>query len=410
MKTVGSFMNSDTSPKVHHVEVTLKVTEPPHRGIEHASDLTIEALQLRFLDPYRRGEPIVIRGRTIRMNDLHRIRVYKSHQRIGQVDKLPKGTIVDVTDQFITGPPGWGLEELTGGLQDLRPSANTREVFVVHGRNSAARQALFEFLRAIDLRPLEWSEAVSATGKASPYVGEILDAAFSRAHAVVVLFTPDDEARLRDQLTGDGEPSYETSLTGQARPNVLFEAGMAFGRSEDRTVLVELGTLRPFSDVAGRHVIRLNDSTQRRQELAQRLQAAGYPVNLDGTDWQESGNFRAAIDSLEQLPSSPVTAGQQHSQILETVQLSEEAIELLVEAAKDDNGMIIRIKPFGGLSIQTNGREFVEDADARTEAKWEQVLVDLQEQGYVEDQAGDNQVFHVTHLGFEAADNLGASN
>ena len=83
----------------------------------------------------------------------------------------------------------------------------------------------------------------------------------------------------------------------------FFEAGMAMGRNEDRTILVELGTLRPFSDIAGRHVIRLDNTTQRRQELAQRLQAAGCPINLNGTDWHKTGDFEAALDIAVQ-PSS----------------------------------------------------------------------------------------------------------
>ena len=61
---------------------------------------------------------------------------------------------------------------------------------------------------------------------------------------------------------------------------------MAMGRDERRTVLVEVGNLRPFSDIVGRHMIRLDNTTARRQELAQRLEAAGCPVNLRGTDWQ----------------------------------------------------------------------------------------------------------------------------
>ena len=111
---------------------------------------------------------------------------------------------------------------------------------------------MFAFLRSLGLRPLEWSEAVQATDNPIPYIGEILETAFTTAQAVIVLFTPDDEARLRDALRAPGEPPHETELTGQARPNVLFEAGMAMGRSQERTVLVELGSLRPFSDIAGR--------------------------------------------------------------------------------------------------------------------------------------------------------------
>jgi hypothetical protein len=38
------------------------------------------------------------------------------------------------------------------------------------------------------------------TGKGSPYIGEVLDAAFSNAQAVVVVLTGDDFARLRDDL------------------------------------------------------------------------------------------------------------------------------------------------------------------------------------------------------------------
>lgn len=170
-----------------------------------------------------------------------------------------------------------------------------RSVFVVHGRNTKARDAMFAFLRAIKLDPLEWSEAVQATGKPTPYIGDILDAAFSGASAVLVLFTPDDEARLRREWHSSHEPPHETDLTGQARPNVLFEAGMAMGRNEESSILVELGELRPFSDIGGRHVVRLDNSTQRRQDLAHRLRDAGCPVNLDGTDWHSAGDFQAAI-------------------------------------------------------------------------------------------------------------------
>ncbi|HYX72246.1 MAG TPA: nucleotide-binding protein, partial [Nitrososphaera sp.] len=172
-----------------------------------------------------------------------------------------------------------------------------QNVFVVHGRNLEARNALFRFLRSIGLKPLEWSHAIELTGKAAPYIGDILDAAFSEAQAVVVLMTPDDEARLREPYRSANDPGYELELTGQARPNVLFEAGMALGRHPERTVIVELGRLRPFSDIAGRHTIRLDNSSIARQELAQRLTRAGCAVDLRGTDWHREGNFEPPVHS-----------------------------------------------------------------------------------------------------------------
>lgn len=81
------------------------------------------------------------------------------------------------------------------------------------------------------------------------------------AQAVLVIFTGDDMAMLANSLQREDDPEYEKSLTPQARPNVLFEAGMAFGVHSERTILVQIGEVRPFSDIAGRHVIRLDDSS-----------------------------------------------------------------------------------------------------------------------------------------------------
>ena len=183
----------------------------------------------------------------------------------------------------------------SGGRSAAASAPDPRAVFVVHGRNSAARDAMFEFLRSLSLVPIEWTQAVLATGRPSPYIGEILNAAFSKAQAVLVLLTPDDEGRLREHLQTAGDAQHETQFTPQARSNVVFEAGMAMAWDENRTVLVELGRCRPFSDVAGRHVLRLDDTSERRQELATRLMNAGLSVDLSGTDWHAAGNFDAAL-------------------------------------------------------------------------------------------------------------------
>lgn len=172
----------------------------------------------------------------------------------------------------------------------LSDSKNARAVFVVHGRNEALRNSLFEFLRSINLSPMEWTTAVELTGDGSPYVGQVLDAAFDHATAVVVLLTPDEVAYLQPRY-GSGEDDPETQAAPQARPNVLFEAGMALGRDPKHTVIVEIGLVRPFSDIAGRHIVRLSNDVASRQALAQRLARAGCDVSLSGTDWHTVGDF-----------------------------------------------------------------------------------------------------------------------
>ncbi|MHA7218891.1 TIR domain-containing protein [Arthrobacter sp. MDT1-48-3] len=187
-------------------------------------------------------------------------------------------------------------------------TVDPRAVFVIHGRNEAARKAIFDFLRSIGLNPLEWSQALAMTGQGSPYIGDVLNAAFGAASAVVVLQTPDDIAHLHESLTYPGDPECAPQM--QPRPNVLFEAGMAMGRDPDRTVIVELGHIKSFSDIHGRHVVRLDNSTQKRQELATRLRTAGCSVNTDGTDWHTAGDLTppsapgAGLPLGRRLPSS----------------------------------------------------------------------------------------------------------
>lgn len=166
----------------------------------------------------------------------------------------------------------------------------TKKVMVVYGRNQALRDSMFGFLRALKLDPIEWSEAVRATGKASPYVGEILDAAFKMAQAVVVLLSPDESVQLRRELCADDD-EFARERGFQPRANVLIEAGLALARAEDRTLLVKVGTVNIASDIHGRHVVTMDSSAERRNELAQRLKTAGCEPETGNGDWLRTGNF-----------------------------------------------------------------------------------------------------------------------
>ena len=197
---------------------------------------------------------------------------------------------------------GKGRADRRGRPAKLSSRSTPNSVFVVHGRDNAARNAMFTFLRAVGVKPIEWTSAVGMSKKAAPYIGEILDTAFARARAIVVLMTPDDMAQLRQDLLLPSDRPYERMLTGQARPNVLFEAGMAFATHPDRTVMVQLGNVREFIDVAGRHVVHMSNEYSKRQELATKLTNAGCDVDTTGTDWVEAGDF---VDPQARVPTGP---------------------------------------------------------------------------------------------------------
>jgi predicted nucleotide-binding protein len=203
---------------------------------------------------------------------------------------------------------------------DTSRVAEGDKVFVVHGRNTVARDGMFDFLRAIGLHPIDWSEAVRLTGKGSPYIGEVLDAAFAKSTAVVVLMTPDEVAYLRNEYAYKPDED-DLHPSGQPRPNVLFEAGMALGRDPDRTIMVQLGDLREFSDVAGRHAIRLDGGIAGRTEIAARLETAGCTVELSNDAWKTAGDLTPPPSPDLEAPAAVGAATPQPSDD-ETVQVS----------------------------------------------------------------------------------------
>ncbi|MEU6771094.1 nucleotide-binding protein [Streptomyces sp. NPDC046759] len=186
-----------------------------------------------------------------------------------------------------SGPrPLHGKQDGRGGAQ---PSPDRRRnVFVVHGRDEEVRTKMFGLLRRLDLRPLEWEDLVRATGKTAPFLGEVVAKAPEQAQAALVLLTPDDLVELHPELRGTHEPPYETEPTGQPRPNVLIELGMVLMAYPERTLMVEVGALRPIADIAGRNVIRFDGSEAALGKIVQRLKLAGCTVDDTGSEWRQT--------------------------------------------------------------------------------------------------------------------------
>ena len=101
----------------------------------------------------------------------------------------------------------------------------------------------------------------------NPYVNDAVGKIMEQAQAIVVMLSPDDEAKLKDQFVGKSERQTEGKLRGQARPNVIFETGIAVGTHHRKTVMVRVGEVKPFTDIGGMH----SSAPQRRRPVATRL-------------------------------------------------------------------------------------------------------------------------------------------
>ncbi|MBS1810357.1 MAG: nucleotide-binding protein [Acidobacteria bacterium] len=107
--------------------------------------------------------------------------------------------------------------ERTGAAALNEQQANTREVFIVHGHDDAAKLAVARFIQQIGLQPVILHEQ---TNRGSTTVIEKLER-HSNVPFAIVLLTPDDVG---------AQKSNSSDLTPRARQNVILELGYFLGK------------------------------------------------------------------------------------------------------------------------------------------------------------------------------------
>jgi len=89
--------------------------------------------------------------------------------------------------------------------------------------------------------------------------------------------------------------------------------------------------------------------------------------------------------------------------------LSSGAQSLLIAASKDVGGQIIRVRSFDGLSVTTNGKEYVDRGEPRSEARWDAIVDELVDRHYIFAKGVKGEVLRVTQSGYEMIDLIRAT-
>ena len=89
-----------------------------------------------------------------------------------------------------------------------------------------------------------------------------------------------------------------------------------------------------------------------------------------------------------------------------TVTISDEASELLLAAAADPHGIVIRTRTSSGFCVQTGGKNFVTDRNPRIEALWDDAVKELLQFGLLKSNGGRGETLSVTTQGYESADQI----
>lgn len=160
------------------------------------------------------------------------------------------------------------------------------KVFVVHGKDLRPVDALKKFLLFLGLHTMSWSEAVSLTGKSQPHTYDVVKAGMDHAAAILVVFSPDDLAHVKDEYSSDGDP--DRNPQGQARQNVTLEAGMAFAMAPERTIFLKSEATREISDIAGFNWVNLDGTWDSREDLKNRLTKIGAAISDNNQNLKDS--------------------------------------------------------------------------------------------------------------------------
>lgn len=146
--------------------------------------------------------------------------------------------------------------------------SKTRDIFIVHGWDEAAKESVSRFIEKIDLNPIILHEKPNA---GRTIIEKFED--YSNVGFAIVLLTPDDIGSSKDELD---------KAKPRARQNVIFELGYFIGKLGRGNVcaLYKEGVEIP-SDYHGVLYLAMDTNNGWQLSLAREIKQAGIEIDLN---------------------------------------------------------------------------------------------------------------------------------
>ncbi|GAA4270993.1 nucleotide-binding protein [Aquimarina gracilis] len=161
--------------------------------------------------------------------------------------------------------PDLFCEQIFEVLDKEPVSENSRNIFIVHGRDHYERDKLVNILKKLDFHPIVLDKEPN-TGLT---IIEKLERDINNVGFGFILYTPDDIGGLKGDIPGP-----------RARQNVIFEHGYLFGLlGRNRTCALLKGEIEFPSDLNGVINEKYIDLGQESLKIAKILKDAGYRVD-----------------------------------------------------------------------------------------------------------------------------------
>lgn len=252
----------------------------------------LSEIKEEIIIPYLKGEQFMFNGYFFEKAEVERILIkesaYTSKMYADAMNKaysddpiyFTRGDIVSDEDKYTTDITRRILKECKSLIQEAAPKSEAlapnkpkapmdkSKVFIVHGHDGEAKQAVARFIEKLGLEAIILHEQASS-GKT---IIEKIEAN-SNVGFAIVLYTPCDLGRSKEG---------KDQLEPRARQNVVFEHGYLIGKIGRKNVCALVkGNIETPTDISGVVYIKMDEGDGWKYGVAKEMKACGYEVDLN---------------------------------------------------------------------------------------------------------------------------------
>ena len=242
--------------------------------------------------PYLKEEQFIFDGYVLNKREIKRILIkesaYTSEEYVHreQMNYAPNIPLIISpkkilgSNQCTTDITGRIFKECRSLLQEAtnQPEAPTvtkpkvpmdkSKVFIVHGHDGEAKQAVARFVEKIGLEAIILHEQASSGNTIIEKIEEYTNVGFG-----IVLYTPCDLG---------ASQRHKDQLKPRARQNVVFEHGYLIGKIGRKNVCALVkGDIETPNDISGVVYIKMEGEKEWKYKVADEMKACGYDIDLN---------------------------------------------------------------------------------------------------------------------------------
>lgn len=264
----------------YHVLIESKIKKLPFLRL----DLTQkEDIIKEIAQPYLKNEEILIEGYTLRKDNITRIKIVVTKEKMDVlIDKennnIPDGIFMLITSEYIIESASDITKEILDEAKNIdtisvintnwKQKFDISKIFIVHGRDNGTKQEVARFIEKLDYEPVILNEQPDSGLTIIEKLEKNSEVGFA-----IVLYTPCDLGSLNNN---------KKTWKPRARQNVVFEHGYLMAKlGRDRVIALIKGDVEKPSDIDGIVYVPFGEDDGWKLLLARNLRNAGYTVDLN---------------------------------------------------------------------------------------------------------------------------------